>query len=494
MDVNRTERYRRFLTPALAAVASLALVAAPVAAQGVRGTAVTTVRYMTLRPIGLDTIARADVSLADGAYTYQGDAVYCPSAGGDCTRYSPRDVIHGIVATEDISATAWGLGVQGLSATFLLRGRSNLADDLTWPRSDDAFDAILAYAQLQRSFYRIRAGRQQNISGLGFSGYDGLDVMVTPLPWLQVEAFGGRSLARGLYEPQSEALRSIEPFVLDQDAWLFGGVLRLDPRSGTDLTVRYQREIWADRVGLISERAALDVRSSVAGPVRMDGSLDYDVAFDRLGKAHLTLRSRLPGDWGWLELTGRRYVPYFDMNTIWGFFSPTPYHEAELRGTLLRLRPVTVWAAAGWRQYGDPEIDVLGPPITDQAQRYSVGASWTRGDWLATGEYRLETGFGAVLSSGDVRVRWQASPAVRLHVRGAAFQQVEQFRVGDNTVLGAGAGAQVNLPMEITLSAGVDYYTQTYENRPGEPDWNQLRAHSILSVPFGRDPGMRGQR
>jgi hypothetical protein len=464
------------------------------AAQGVRGQATTTVRYLTLRPIQLDTVARADVDFSDGQATFQGEAVYCPASGDACTRYLPADMIHGVVATEDISATAWGLGVQGLSATVLLRGRSSLADDLSWPQSDDAFDAILAYAQYQRAFYRVRAGRQQTLSGLGFTGYDGLDVRVAPLPWLRAEAYGGRSLARGLYEPRHEALRPIEPFVPDQNAWLVGAFLEVEPRTGTAISGRYQREIWADRVGLISERAALDVRSDLPGPLRMDASLDYDLGFGRVGKAHLTLRSRLPEGWGWLEATGRRYVPYFDMSTIWGFFSPTPYHEGELKGTLLKLRPLTVWASAGWRTYGDPEIDVLGPPIGDASQRYALGASWRDGRWLATGEYRLETGFGAFLSSGDVRVRWTASQALRLDVRAAAFQQIEQFRVGENTVLGGGAGAELRLPFDLTLRAGADYYAQAYENRAGEPDWNQLRAYTVLTVPFGEDPGMRGQR
>lgn len=473
------------------ALAVALVLGAPAAAfaQGVRGSAVTTVRYLTLRPIGLDTVSLADVELVDGVHTYQGETVYCPAHGGDCTRYTPRAVVHGVVATQDISGTAWGLGLQGLSATFLVRGRSSLADDLAWPGSDDPFDAILAYAQLQRSIYRVRVGRQRTLSGLGFTGYDGVDVLVTPLDWLRAQAYGGRSLARGLYEPRHEALRPIEPFVLDQNAYLVGGVVEVEPRPGTSVTARYQREIWADRVGLISERAALDARSDLPGPLRMDASLDYDLAFGRVGKAHLTLRARLPGDRGWLEATGRRYLPYFDMSTIWGFFSPTPYHEAELKGTLLRYRPLTVWAAAGWRKYGDPEIDVIGPPITDEAQRYSVGALWSHGPWSAAGEYRLETGFGAVLSSGDVRLRWTVSPSLRLDVRGAAFQQIEQFRVGDNTVLGGGAGAEAALPFGATLRAGVDYYTQGYENRPGRPDWNQLRAHSVLSIPFGRDPG-----
>lgn len=475
---------------------ALALLAAPtaVAAQGVRGTATTTFRYLTLRPIQLDTVDRAGVQDDDGVLTFEGDPVVCLPDGQRCTRYLPRDVEHGVLATQDLAATAWGLGVQGLSATVLLRARSELSGDFAWPTADDAFEAILAYGELQRSFYRIRAGRQRTMSGLGFSGYDGVDLLLTPFDGVRAEAYGGRSLARGLAEPRHEALRGIEDFVLDQDAYLVGGFLELSPLMGTSLGFRYQREIWADKVGLLSERASVDVRSDLPGPFQMDGSVDYDVAFDRVGKAHLTLRSRLPEDWGWLEVSGRRYLPYFEMSTIWGFFSPTPYHEVEARGTLLKLQPLTVWGSAGWRSYDDPEIAVIGTPFTDESQRYSVGARWAGGAVSASGEYRLETGFGAFLSAGDAEVRLRAAPWLTLSARGTAFQQIEQFRVGENVVLGGGLGADVVGPLDIRLRSGVDVYSQSYENRPSQADWNQVRAYSILSVPFGADPGMRGRR
>lgn len=467
---------------------------AAVLAQGVRGTATTTLRYLTLRPIELDTVARADILDDDGVLTFEGDPVFCLPDGQRCTRYLPEDVQHGVLATQDLSATAWGLGVQGLSATVLLRARQDLSGDFAWPTGDDAFDAILAYAELQRSFYRVRAGRQRTLSGLGFAGYDGVDLLLAPASWLRAEAYGGRSLARGLSEPRHEALRGIEDFIFDQNAYVVGGFLELAPAVGTSVGVRYQREIWADRVGLISERASVDLRSSLPGPFRLDGSLDYDLAFAQVGKAHVTLRSQLPEGWGWLELTGRRYVPYFEMSTIWGFFSPTEYNEAEARGTLLKLRPLTVWAAAGWRKYGDPEISVIGPPIADESQRYSVGARWLAGELTAYGEYRLETGFGAFLSSGDVEVRYRTSPWLTLSARGSAFQQIEQFRVGENVVLGGGVGADIEGPRDIRLRSGVDVYSQAYENRPSQADWNQVRAYTILSVPFGSDPGLRGSR
>lgn len=461
-------------------------------AQGVRGNAVTNVRYLTLRPIVPDTIARDDVTFEDGRTTYDGYPVYCLPAEGDCVRYLPDDIAHGVVATQDISATAWGLGMQGLSATVLVRGRSNVAGDFDWPTSDDAFDAILAYAELQRPGYRVRLGRQRTLSGLGFTGFDGAEVSFSPLDGIRAEAYGGRSLARGLSEPRHDALQGIESFVLDQNAYLFGGFVHATPRRGTSIGMRYQREIWADRVGLVSERASIDVRSDLPGRLRMDAAVDYDWAFDRIGKAHLTLQSRLPDEWGWVELTGRRYVPYFELSTIWGFFSPTPYHEAEVEANVVRLRPVTVWASAGVRQYGDPEISVIGPPITDRSQRYAVGARWAGGAWMTSGEYRLETGFGAFLSSGDLHVRWAPAEEWSLMARASAFQQIEQFRVGDNTVVGLGLGGQMQMPWRSRLQAGVDLYRQNQENRPGLMDWNQVRGYTILSIPFGADPGMRG--
>jgi hypothetical protein len=475
-----------------AVLALLALLAAaPAAAQGVRGNATTTVRYLTLRPVGMDTIDAATVTMADGVATLDGQPVTCINAT-QCVLYRPRDVAHAIVATQDISGTAWGLGMQGLSATFLLRGRADAGGDITWPSSDDAFDAILAYAQLQRSIYRIRVGRQRTLSGLGFAGYDGLDVLVEPIRGLRVQAYGGRSLARGLNEPARLALEGVEDFVLDQDAYLIGGHLEVSPMPATTLGFRYQREIWVDMSGLVSERAAANLRSDLPGPFRVDAGLDYDVAFDRIGKAHLTLQGRV-SDWGWLELTGRRYVPYFDLSTIWGFFSPVAYQETQVRGTLLKLRPLTVWGTAGYRWYDDPEISVIGSPIGDQSQRYTLGARWTSSMWQFSGEYRLETGFGAYLGSGDATIRWSPSDRFAVHIRGAAFQQIEQFRVGDNMVMGGGIGFDVTGPWDVRLQAGADLYTQAYENRTG-PDWDQLRAYSVLRVPFGQDPGQRGRR
>lgn len=470
---------------------ALLLLAPPLAAQDARGTATTTVRYVTLRPLVLDSVPRSAVTQEGRIFTHDGRRVTCIPGIQWCTFYRPADVEHGVIATQDISATAWGLGMRGLSATLLARARAHLNGGFLWPTADDRFDAILAYAELQRSVYRFRLGRQRTLAGLGFSGFDGLDVLVEPLAWLRAEAYGGRSLGRGLNEPRHEALRGVEDFLFDRNAWLLGGVLEMEPRRGTALGFRYQREIWTDRSALLSERASLDVRSDLPGPLRMDAAVDYDFAFGHIGKAHLTLRSPLPGGWGWAEVTGRRYVPYFELWTIWGFFSAVAYHEAAARATVARWRPVTAWASVAHREYEDTEAPIVLGGVTTSGQRYALGARWTEGPWVAHGEYRLEIGFGAVLNSGDVELRWRGGDAVSLLARGSAFQQIEEFRLGDNVVLGGGLGAEVGLPRGVGVRAGADLYRQAYENRESAADWDQLRAYTILTVPFGSDPGSR---
>jgi hypothetical protein len=199
--------------------------------------------------------------------------------------------------------------------TAALRARADVSGDFIWPRSDDHFDAILAYAEYDREPFRVRLGRQRTTGGLGFYGFDGLSVLVERSRRWSVEAYGGRSLARGLYEPRNEALRGIEDFVPDRDAYLIGGWGEVEPLAGTVVSLRYQREIWSDRSALLSERASADARTDRFAPVSLSAGADYDFGFGNIGKANVT--ARLPLGRFAVEATGRRYVPYFELWTIW---------------------------------------------------------------------------------------------------------------------------------------------------------------------------------
>lgn len=466
----------------------------PAQAQGVRGWVATTVQAVGLRGFGVDTLPFADALPGPGgSYTVDGRAVACV-VELFCTRYRAEAPHLTWVGTQDVSLTAWGLGVTGLSATTYMRVRARHGDGLVWPRSDDRFDALLAYLQWVRGPVRVRAGRQEVRTGLGFPAFDGFSGT-----WsagrLLLEAYGGRSLARGLREPANEALRGVEAFLLDESAWLVGvgAALRVE---GVDARARYHREIHADRSGLVSERASLDVVAPVRGG-RLLASVDYDLAFGHMGKSHLTLALPLVGRTWSVEASARRYQPYFEMSTIWGFFQPVPYHEADVRVGWSPSASVAVWGGGGYRRYGDAEATVVFRPLEDHGWRGHATARWAPSPawtWLAS--YRVEWGPGAFLTSGDLSAT--ARPADRLRVTATAttFQQIEEFRVGDGRAWGGGLSADWTVSERLALTAGGSLLRHRDGGSPFTSPWSQSRAWTTARVAIGSEPGLsrRGSR
>ncbi len=457
--------------------------------QGVRGQAVTLGRYVSIRPLVRDSVPRDQVIVgAGGSLEFQGHPVFCV---GDfqCTFYRSADTEHAFELTQDVSLTAWGLGVEGLSATALLRARADLGGAFTWPRGDDAFDAILAYAELTRARYRVRVGRQETYSGLGFASFDGASLLLDPLPWLRVEGYGGRSLAQGLSEPRNDALRGVEDFVPDRNAYILGADAEVSA-FGASVDARYQREIWSDRSGLLSERASLSLAAPLRAGFTLSGAVDYDFAFGHLGKARLSLHAPVPRFRLVVDAAYRHYIPYFELWTIWGYFSPVGYDEGDLTATWAARPDLGIWASAGLRRYGDAGTTLVLTPIENESHRFGLGARWSpTSPWSAEASYRQERGFGATLSNGEATVRW--SPAERLSVAAyaTAFQQIEEFRVGEGAVLGGGLSVSAPLPRGASLDAGLAVYRNAFAGRPSSTDWNQLRAWSGLRIPIGTDPG-----
>ncbi len=465
-------------------------------AQGIRGTMFTTARYLELRPIEQQTVPRALVTeQPDGRLAFEGIPVFCE--GTDvCTFYRSLPVADAVMLTQDVDFTAWGLGMQGLSATVLLRARAQLAGDFVPPRAEEPFDAVLAYAELVRDQYRLRLGRQRNLSGLGFLGFDGLDVLVEPLPWLRVQGYGGRGLARGVYQPRSRALQGLDDreFVMDQNAYLFGAEVAALNAAGSSVALRYQSEIWGDRSGLLSERALLTARTAELRPVILSAAADWDFAFGRVGKAHLQAQHPLPQQRVMLEATARRYVPFFEYWTIWGFFSPVAYHEGELRASWSPVPQAGVWASAGHRVYAPTHAGIFIRPVEDRSWRLGVGGRWqVAPELILDGAYRLEGPVGAFGVSGDAAVTWQPLGWLGLSGHALVLQQIEEFRVGSGIVLGGGFALNAELLPNLHLTGGLDLYQQTQENRPGEADWTQRRGWLGLQLGFGTDPGVRGE-
>ncbi|MDT8370148.1 MAG: hypothetical protein RQ745_13150, partial [Longimicrobiales bacterium] len=308
-------------TRALFAIALLlALRPIPVDAQiGMRGYVTSHVRYIELRSLQLDTVTTGLGPLPAGCVP-----------GLTCTRFINGAERGATIGTQDLALTAWGFGISGLSGTLQMRTRDQLDGGLDWPLADeDRVTVLTGYLQFRRGPLRARLGRQAVTSTLGFRDYDGAAALWDGGKWW-VEGFGGRALARGSQSPRSEAFEGLEQFVPDRNAWLFGGVTGVRT-STASLSMRYQREILSNRSAVISEQAAVEGHALLPGRLRVRGSLDWDFAFKQLTEARLTFEHALT-DRIVLEAGGRRYRPFFDLSTIWGFFSPVAFTEARLGG------------------------------------------------------------------------------------------------------------------------------------------------------------------
>jgi hypothetical protein len=460
-------------------------------AQGFRGWTSTSVQLVELRPIGLDSVPRADVTTdAQGRFLFGDTEVTCVLAT-ICTGYFAKDDERTLAAAQDLGVTVWGLGVQGLSVTAQLRARARAGGDVIWPRSDDEFDALLAYAQLQRGPVRIRAGRIDIRAGLGLSAFDGASGAYTLGPF-RAEVYGGRSLARGLREPRNDAFRGLDDFLIDQSVLVVGAIATARPWD-VPVSVHYQREILTDRSGLVSERVSVD--ASRAFPrARLDGSIDYDFSFQRPGKGQVTLSIPVAEGRWLVEASAIRYVPYFDLSTLWGIFEPVSYSEVSARLGWSPSSSLGAWLTGGRRSYGDTETVVVLRPMRDTGWRADAGVRWVPARaWSIDGSYDLEWGPGGFLSSAQAGARYQVSTSLTASVSVLSFQQIEEYRLGEGRAFGGTLAAAYALGERMLVSAGGSLVRHRDGGNVFTSPWNQARAWTSLRFEIGGDPGLGGR-
>jgi len=455
-------------------------------AQGVRGELSATASYVEYRTVVRESIPESQVP-GDGVTRVleDGTVVTCVP-GGDCYYYRAGDVNDASPITQDLRLTAWP-GYRGVSAKVHLRGRYG-SDDF-WPRSSQEFEALTAYVDFERRQYRVRAGRQPRASGLGFHRFDGAAVLWRGLGPLRVEGFVGRSLAGALNQYRSgDLLADADEFAPDKGSTLWGaeGKLRLGRRFSGSLL--YQRELRTDGDDLYTERLALDSRWVGPGFVA-EVSADYDVAFDEFNEARLRLKRPVTRT---VYLSGqiRHYEPFFDLWTIWGAFSPVGYDEGRLSAFWEPRPGLSLNAGGSYRDYQDTNVGAEIAPIDGDGWRAHLGACWVRREWLAAGTYSLYTGYGADKSSLDASVGRNFGPRYYLGVYGSGTQQFAEYRFGDGGTFGGGFEGRVKV-RNTSLDLGLGVYRQTFDNRPGYDDYNQVRGRLGVTMGFGTEPVAR---
>jgi len=461
----------------------------PSSGQGFNGRARTYLSYLDLQETVLDSVPDSEVPGQGTERTLaNGTRVTC--SDGFCRYFRSGSTLGIAPLIQDLELNFW-TGVPGLRGYAHVRGRAPLGDDKLWPRSDREVEAMAAWVEYGRSFYQIKAGRIWQTTALGFYNFDGGAAEFRLPHGLQLSAYGGLSLLRGLNQPhRSDLLSSVEPLGPQDDAYLLGirGNWRPFPKLATSIV--YQREESKGSDLLYSERIAGSARLLMGGTT-LDVEVKYDLATEATNLFRVAVSAPL---WAGLRATGelRKYRPFFDLWTIWGVFSPVGFREAK--GRLDWMAPagrLVAYAYGSYRDYEDTDVSKTASLLLqDESWRLGGGARYAISDEMAlNGEYRYDVGYGASRSGGDLSLRRTFGPKTYLAINGTAFESFSEFRVGSGQVLGG--GLQGAMPLRnANLQAGAMYYKHFQYDRPTALDFNQTRFHLNLEIPIGKDPGL----
>lgn len=471
----------------------LGLAAAPLEAQTVRATGASTLRYVGLRPLLLDSVP-VGLTEGDGVLrrTTDGRLVRCVPGALSCHHYRSGTPTGMVPVIQDVGVSAWGLG-RGISAYAQVRARADLGQgSAAWPRADDPVDVLEAYAEFERPAYRLRGGRQWRTSGLGYYNFDGLSALYRLDPRLSVEGFAGWTLVRGLNEPvTTEALAAVETYVPQRRGVLMGAELRARPSPATSLTASYQREIRSDRGALYGERMALDgvVRRGAAA---LELELDADVAGRDLSEARLRLRLPPFKDVR-AHLQARRYRPYFELWTIWSVFRPVGFSEVGGGAAWSAAHhPVALAVRGARRTYDATGADLTFVDLRDTGWFVDVTAEvepWSA--WRLSGAYAADLGFGAAKGQGSARVERRFGSGSHGGLVLHAFQRSTELRVTEGTVVGMSADAALRLSGRAGVSGALSFYHHADAGGAAPTvDWSQWRALVRLNWVVGPEPGM----
>jgi hypothetical protein len=183
--------------------------------------------------------------------------------------------------------------------------------------------------------------------GLGTYDFDGASALLRRGS-MSYEGWAGRALVGGINDTHaSGVLVAVENFPPDQDGWILGARARFRNTQGASLAAMYQRVVVADRSGVYSERAAMD-GSTRLGTLSVNGAVSYDFATGAWNEARIRLATNRTSTVS-VSSEIKHYVPFFELWTIWGAFSPVGYNEATpspLRSTFPPFRPSMSSASA----------------------------------------------------------------------------------------------------------------------------------------------------
>jgi len=478
-------------------------------AQGYRVRLDSRVQSVAYRGVVPDSIPADEAVIGEngGFETPDGFAVRCRPGFAYCSYYRPGPEQRGgpMVSTADVRM--WGLGIRGLSLHANTRIGVDVGNTDVWPGTDPAVQLIEGYAEFARPAYRARAGRMYEATRLGYTGYDGVrgELRLADRQ-ARFAAYAGRGLARALALPvTSPALDPLDDFQPLRRQWVFGGTGSWTSEFA-DVRAVYEREVDPGNDNLVAERVGLEVVVRAPLDIGFEGGVDYDLAAGWWGSAELSV-SRGFDDWGRLRVGARRYRPHFELWTIWGAFSPTPYRAAFGIASVMPVAGLDVTLRGEVYEYDDTGARTPLVAGEEDGWRWSVTGRYAiRDQWSMHAGLHREKGPGAGAFGYDGGIAYQAE-RFQVSARASYLERPLEFRFDDAKVWGIGTDAYWTVLPNLALRGGVWRFDEE-RRRPdaAQFSWDQFRLHagvtltlSSVSSDFGVPPAvmqipMRGGR
>ncbi len=471
----------------LAAILHAAL-AMPGGAQGYRLRLDTRMQGVSWRGVEFDSIPRTQAvpQTGGGFLTPGGHAATCEVEW--CHFFRAGSAVRGLPVVTQADVTVWGFGITGLRVRANARYATDLGSSARWPGSEPALQLVEGYAEYARRQLTVQLGRQFLAGRLGGYGLDGGRIAWTAASsGIDAAVYGGWGLARGVALPAtSPALNPLDDFQ-PRDRQMVGGAELGWTAGVADARAEYRREVDPAVDYFVSERVAASIAVRPMRRVSITAGGIYDLSFGQLGSADVAATWITPR--ATFTVGGRRYLPFFDLWTIWGAFSPVPFHAWHAAASVSPMRGLVLRARGERYVFDDTETSTPLVDVEDRGWRASVGASWepsTR--WSVTAGHDAEFGPGSASRGFDATIHWMPIDQLTLGAHAATLRRPLEFRFSDATlaVYGASAEWQPGDRWRVGLSA-----TRVTEQRDrpdaGAIDWDQLRVAARVTLFHGTD-------
>lgn len=460
--------------------------AAPAAAQSYRLRLDARAQAVSFRGLIADSVAASDVVAGPGGglVSPEGFAVSC--AGGSwCYFFRSGPEIRRVPVSTTATLAGWGFGVTGLS----LHATGRLITDANgnaWPTTDPTVQLLEGYLEYDRGQFRGRAGRLLLSSRLEHIGMDGAWGRVR---WdarhLDLAAYGGFGLGQAATVGfASQLLNPLDEW-RPRDRQLVAGAEVGWAPGPADVRLEYRREVDPETDYFVSERAAASFTVRPLPALRATGGADYNLAEGVLGSADLTVSwHRGPSS---LTAGARRYRPYFSLWTLWGAFSPIPYHAIHGTAQLsiaqwlsLRARGERYWYEAA--EAATPLVNV-----EDRGWRVSSGATIQPLKGLVIdGSWITEFGPGASTRHFDGTASFAATEAVTFGIYGGTFQRPLELRYYQAEVSWIGGRAEWRPGSRWKVWGDVAWFDERRDRPdPAATSFDRFRLRSGVSLEFG---------